>query len=97
MKGLVRCSRLKFITMYTDMLSKQCDENSEKSEGSISYNNSYCYYYDPRKSIKTGNNNPKNRKHCLYCWSKSQVSKKHIGFAFWLFSLLIILKQRVTT
>ena len=75
MKGLVRCNRLQSIIMYTDTWSKQCNKKLEKS---------YCWYYDPRKSIKTGNDNPKNRKHCFYCWSTCQVSKKHIGFAFWL-------------
>ena len=85
------------LIMYTDTLGKQCAEKLAKSDGSIPYNKIYYQYFDPRKSTKTGNNNPKNWKHCLYCWSTFQLSKKHIGFAFRIFSLLIILKQRVTT
>ena len=49
-----------------------------------SYDNSHCLYYDPHKSIKRANNDPKNRKHCFYCRSQCQVLLKNIGFAFWL-------------
>ena len=50
----------------------------------MSQENSFYLYYDPRKSKKKWNNNPKNRKHCFYCSSTYQVSKKHIGFCIWL-------------
>ena len=85
MQSLVRCNRLQFSIMYADILRKQCDEKLEKYDGSISQDISYYLYHDPRKYIKTGKNNQKNRKNCFYCWPTCQVSKKHIGFAFWLF------------
>ena len=48
----MRSNRLQFLIMYTDTLSKQCDEKLKKSNGPMSHKNSFYLYYDPRKSKK---------------------------------------------